>query len=1093
MSIRIDVIAEINEKRLKDQSEKLRRDVDRDLTAEFNQIGVNAGNSMAQGLAQSSGSVQKELRRSVEASQAAALKELGLETARRKVDAASRAAMRTEQLLNDARRGHVRDLDTETKLEAKHAAQLAQVSSLSEKAARAEIAHTKALNARADAERRLHRGRRDAASRAGVGSNLAAGGMSLVWAGAGPLLLAAAGAAASLTGAIALMPGVIGAAGTAFGAIALGVHGFGDAMKETDPAKFAAALQTLSPNAREAAQSIKSIMPVLHDLQKSTQDSLFKGVGGELTALTETFRAPLQGLTTSVAGSFNQAFRAIGAELMQPESAAALGHVFDNISTAFTQIAPAARSFTDALVRITSVGSDFFPGMAKALSDAAAKFASFIETAQRTGQLKQWISEALDTLKVLGGVVVSVGKAFGSLAPAAREILPPIADMLEKIAGVLRDHPSLIYAVVGAFTAWKTTEGVASLTTALRTVSTLLGVTIPASAAAGAAATSAAWAPVLASLAKWAPALGVGAMPDQQNAADMGLILPGIPQLGGGPGAQRQRRGVDDPAAPPAAAPTGPGFLGGSVGVPHPTGPSWSLPGNIFGSSNTSNGGGSSSSGYSGHVEDTHGALVPNAELLKQALQQLFPGVQIGGYRAPDGYNEHSSGEALDIMVGGNTALGNVVNQWLLRNADAFGLQYDLWQQAEWDPNGTVKPMADRGSPTQNHRDHVHARVRPGAPESGNYMPVGSQEWNFNGTTPVRVESFGSQASQTMQQSIGAGLDSDFGIGKGLPGIFESLTKMLANLAMAPILGALSGVTGAFGSAGPGSGLLGALAPRQNAFAQQMPDALGRISSQSGGSSSGGLASLFSGTSTPQAGSSAYGDMNSPQSSSPGLGTLGSAASGASYSPGAGWNLPNATGSRNTAPRGIPLGQGMPQSSGISIGKGGVLGLIGSAATSAAGLAAGMGSMGGGGAAASAAAQIGIDELNRAIGFGAQAVGIGVQGLMETFLPVESQLADPTRGWFGRILGGVAGIRPVAENLAGAMGKGDRANTAGNGDQPPLTDEQVAKQRDRIGSSATNNTNVGGVTVNAELHGQPDANAQALQNLTTQSWAGQKR
>jgi hypothetical protein len=120
-----------------------------------------------------------------------------------------------------------------------------------------------------------------------------------------------------------------------------------------------------------------------------------------------------------------------------------------------------------------------------------------------------------------------------------------------------------------------------------------------------------------------------------------------------------------------------------------------------------------------GTTSDTHGLLVPNAANLKQIIQQQFGITDIGGYRAPDGYNEHSSGQALDIMVGANKQLGDQVNQFLLKNAAALGIQYDLWQQTQWNPDGTTSGMSDRGSPTANHRDHVHARVRPGSPASG--------------------------------------------------------------------------------------------------------------------------------------------------------------------------------------------------------------------------------------------------------------------------------------------------------------------------------------------------------------------------------------
>ncbi|MDO2976026.1 hypothetical protein P5V62_16740 [Mycobacteroides abscessus subsp. massiliense] len=110
------------------------------------------------------------------------------------------------------------------------------------------------------------------------------------------------------------------------------------------------------------------------------------------------------------------------------------------------------------------------------------------------------------------------------------------------------------------------------------------------------------------------------------------------------------------------------------------------------------------------------GGLVPNAVQLNRVLTQQFPELQkIGGWREPDGFNEHSSGEALDIMVGSNRELGDRINQFLLQNGQAFGLQYNLWRQTQWNPDGSTSGMDNRGSPTANHMDHVHARVRPGA------------------------------------------------------------------------------------------------------------------------------------------------------------------------------------------------------------------------------------------------------------------------------------------------------------------------------------------------------------------------------------------
>jgi hypothetical protein len=170
----------------------------------------------------------------------------------------------------------------------------------------------------------------------------------------------------------------------------------------------------------------------------------------------------------------------------------------------------------------------------------------------------------------------------------------------------------------------------------------------------------------------------------------------------------------------------------------------------------------------------------------------------------------------------------------------------------------------------------------------------------------------------------------------------------------------------------------------------------------------------------------------------------------------------SAPGSGPTTIGGIapPAGQGP----GFGITGGGLIGLVESlpstaintAITAAMAAAAGGGAVtdygilgfAGGGAAPggdvassvmSAAINIGIQEINRAIGFAGQAAGIGVSGLMETFLPAGgSELAQ--NNWVTRILGGIVGARPVMPNLVG------KAASAKQQTGSPLTPEQVAAQ-----------------------------------------------
>lgn len=127
-----------------------------------------------------------------------------------------------------------------------------------------------------------------------------------------------------------------------------------------------------------------------------------------------------------------------------------------------------------------------------------------------------------------------------------------------------------------------------------------------------------------------------------------------------------------------------------------------------------------------GRSRGPESGLTENSIAAKRAIESTFPAIQsIGGYRPPDvtpfgTFTEHSSGEAIDVMVPGwNTpagkAYGDRIAQWALANADSLGTEWVIWQQKTYYPDGRVSGMPDRGDPTQNHYDHVHLKTKRGA------------------------------------------------------------------------------------------------------------------------------------------------------------------------------------------------------------------------------------------------------------------------------------------------------------------------------------------------------------------------------------------
>lgn len=264
---------------------------------------------------------------------------------------------------------------------------------------------------------------------------------------AGPLAISGAaeglsiigGAALELSGTLGLLPGAAAAAGAAFGTLTLAAHGFSDAIGDMgNQKKFAEDLQKLSPNAQQAALSIQAMLPALDGLKNSSQDALFNGVGQELNKFTSSYLPSVQQMTTSVSGSFNNMFKGVADQLMTPGTQTAMQSTMSNIERAFQNVTPAAASTSDAIAKIVDVSSGFLPGFADSMASAADKFSSFINTAQQTGELHQWIRDGVNAFDDLAGTIPTVTQAISEFSGGGKESIKEIVDAINGISGALK-------------------------------------------------------------------------------------------------------------------------------------------------------------------------------------------------------------------------------------------------------------------------------------------------------------------------------------------------------------------------------------------------------------------------------------------------------------------------------------------------------------------------------------------------------------------------------------------------------------------------------------------------------------------------------
>jgi len=125
------------------------------------------------------------------------------------------------------------------------------------------------------------------------------------------------------------------------------------------------------------------------------------------------------------------------------------------------------------------------------------------------------------------------------------------------------------------------------------------------------------------------------------------------------------------------------------------------------GAANAAGATGYSTSAYAGMCRGL--GLGGSASAVCSAVRSLFGPLSIGGYRAGDS-GDHGAGKAADIMVD-NFAEGDAIAAFVMAHAGELNVKYVIWKQRIWHPGGGWKAMADRGSPTQNHYDHVHVSV----------------------------------------------------------------------------------------------------------------------------------------------------------------------------------------------------------------------------------------------------------------------------------------------------------------------------------------------------------------------------------------------
>lgn len=401
--------------------------------------------------------------------------------------------------------------------------------------------------------------------------------------------------------------------------------------------------------------------------------------------------------------------------------------------------------------------------------------------------LKEAVDAITGKLNDLNSWVTANKDGIEAAFDSAQEAVKTFIDVVGDIKDVLEDIGIGADDVVKAFLVWKTISGVASLTTALGGINTMLGVTLPASAAAGASKIAKALAPLALTAATIIAAYELGQTNPVMDGP--GAVMPDGSSYQVGPDGKVT---INGPGTGPAP------WVGGGGQFDTPS------DGNFY--------------------KDWYPRAESNIPLPTTAPPPLLPGDPGKAEKAPKPvmpFNEMLPGWTAGTPQ--TESFFGAASSWLDARHDLEEQQAFL-NQLQQDNTATEAEILDAKNELAKKTRDMHA-----------------QDMNLQDARIKAYEEFYKTGEKTkddftsLADSLGGivKLDEDLGISRGLVGIADNLLRFLAGLAAAPIKGMLAGAQAGMEAKLP-DGWLGKANP---------------LMAQSGsGAGSGAMMSLFDAT-----------------------------------------------------------------------------------------------------------------------------------------------------------------------------------------------------------------------------------------------------
>lgn len=254
-----------------------------------------------------------------------------------------------------------------------------------------------------------------------------------------PLILGLAGAVSQLVGILAALPAAAGVAVAAIAPLIFAFHGFTDAIGavlEGDPEKINEALKKLSPSAAKVVKEFQKLVKPFSDIQKITQEALFKPLVGELTELANAVLPSLRQGLPLVANAFGNMFKFISEAFSNGEFAGVLQNTFATTARIIEGLTPELGRFAELFISLWQEGLPFVERFFGVMTKGFAVFNDWLEKSIDGDKVVGWLDRAWHVAGQLWEIIkqlsIYVGTLLGSFADEGTDTLDGIAKSLQK-------------------------------------------------------------------------------------------------------------------------------------------------------------------------------------------------------------------------------------------------------------------------------------------------------------------------------------------------------------------------------------------------------------------------------------------------------------------------------------------------------------------------------------------------------------------------------------------------------------------------------------------------------------------------------------